>query len=95
MMAFVRFYLWIVNKLKNKVFSKVYKILDFFLDYSCAHVLEKRTSKWALDKMEKMPKQPLETFVIHFNPQKTPLFWSLKNGNFFVGYWSTRSCTRP
>jgi hypothetical protein len=23
------------------------------------------TCKWALDEMEKMPKQPLETFVIH------------------------------
>jgi hypothetical protein len=42
-----------------------------------------------------MPKQPLETFVIHFNPQKIPLFWSLKNGIFFVGYWSTHFTPTP
>jgi hypothetical protein len=31
MMAFVGFCLWILNKLKNKGFSKIYKLLIFFL----------------------------------------------------------------
>jgi hypothetical protein len=43
------------------IFAKVHKI--FFkkvLDYSCAHVLRKGTSKWALDWMGKIPKEPME-----------------------------------
>jgi hypothetical protein len=31
MMAFVGFCLWIVNKLKNKGFKKMHKLLNFFL----------------------------------------------------------------
>jgi len=31
MMAFVGFCLWILNKLKNKGFSKIHKLLIFFL----------------------------------------------------------------
>jgi hypothetical protein len=54
MMAFVRFAYELLNMLKNRVFSKVPKIgLKFsfikVLDYSCAHVLRKGSSKWALD----------------------------------------------
>jgi hypothetical protein len=50
MITFVRFYLGTFKQIKKYGFSKVHKIfLKKVLDYSCAHVLRKGTSKWALD----------------------------------------------
>ncbi len=45
-------------------------------------------------KWEKCPRNQWKTFVIHFNPQKIPLFWTKKVVTF-LAHWSAHSCNHP
>jgi uncharacterized membrane protein len=71
MMAFVEFYLMFLNKLKNKSFSKVHRILEiesFWATNLCTLIKKKKSLIGLEIKLKKYSKNHLETFVIKVNP---------------------------